>query len=184
MKVIAVVGSASGSGKTRLVCTILREIHGLGAVKISPRDVPPRVDWGPGEPGKDTARFAAAGAAAVARIVAPRTGLEAVWEQARSRLEGLPGVVVEGAGALQLPAERFAIFVAAADTMAQRPWRNEPIASAADWIVRVRVAGMPAWGDCVTSSPCPSKTPLVSVSPEDISWADTSLLDAIRRFLF
>lgn len=72
MKIIAVVGTGSGCGKTTVACRILAEIPRLGAVKISPRDCESHVEWGAGEPGKDTDLYVGHGAIRVARIIGPR----------------------------------------------------------------------------------------------------------------
>lgn len=184
MKVIAVVGSASGSGKTRLACDILRAIPGLGAVKISPREGQPRIEWGAGESGKDTARFAASGAAVVARIVAPRERVREIWDGMCGAFTGLPGVIVEGAGALTCAAERFTIFVAARESLGERSERDERLAAAADCIVVVR----PEKG---ASSEAPQliglrrgTIPVLGVSPSEEVWANEVLLGAVRTFLF
>ncbi len=116
MKIIAVVGTGSGCGKTTLACRVLREIPGLGAVKISPREGASRVEWGAGEPGKDTALYAAHGAVRVARIIGPREAVGSTWELIKDQFEGCRGVVIEGASALNLPEERFVVFVVGEST--------------------------------------------------------------------
>lgn len=126
MKVIAVAGSGSGSGKTTLVCRILSAMPGLGAVKISPREtVTPVVEWGSGSGGaaKDTARYAAAGAVRVARIVAPRELVPRYWEEAAAGMSGCRGVVVEGSRSLEVGKERFGILVAGGREAGERPER-------------------------------------------------------------
>jgi Ni2+-binding GTPase involved in maturation of urease and hydrogenase len=113
VKVIAVIGSGSGSGKTTLVCRLLRSLPGLGAVKISPRDSEPRIEWGPGAGGadKDTARYAACGAGCVARLVGPRDRIRSLWKEAEPRMAACGAVVVEGTGALAIGEARFTILV-------------------------------------------------------------------------
>lgn len=135
MKIIAVVGTGSGCGKTTVACRILREIPGLGAVKISPRDGESRVEWGAGKPGKDTDLFSASGAVKVARIIGPRDTAGQAWELIKGRFEGCPGVVIEGAGALEIPGERFVVFVVADTGEKMRQERNRAIAAVADLIV-------------------------------------------------
>jgi hypothetical protein len=181
--VIAVVGSASGSGKTRLACAVLRAIPGLGAVKISPRAGSPLVEWGPGEPGKDTARFAESGAAVVARIAAPRGSVPAVWDGMRGALEGLPGIVVEGAGALGLPAERFTVFVAAVASLGERAERDERLAAAADCIVMVRPGPAADREDPSVIAQQGGRVGVLRVSMAEEQWELEPLLDAIRGFL-
>lgn len=98
MKIVAVVGTGSGCGKTTVSCRIIREIPGLGAVKISP-----------GDPGKDTDLFVGSGAVPVARIVGPREAAGQAWELIKGRFNGCRGVVVEGTSALEIPGERSVI---------------------------------------------------------------------------
>ena len=183
MKVIAVVGSASGSGKTRLACAILKAIPGLGAVKISPREGPSRVEWGAGAAGKDTACFAASGAMVVARIVAPRERVAEAWAGIRSNLEHLPGVVVEGAGALDVPAERFTVFVVTPESLGERHERDERLAKAADCIVVVEGGGAPSLGSNDIPGRVGKSVPMVSVRQDSENWAEDTLVQAVRSFL-
>jgi len=135
LKIVAIVGSGSDCGKTTVACAILRGIPGVGAVKISPRDEPPRVEWGPGASGKDTSRYAESGAAKVARIVAPRGGATRLWGEVRSGFEGCAGILVEGSGAVDLPGEAFVIFLAGGAPPTDRLERNARLLASADLIV-------------------------------------------------
>lgn len=135
MKIIAIVGTGSGCGKTTVACHILRAIPGLGAVKISPRDGVSRVEWGVGEPGKDTDLYDASGAVKVARIIGPREAVVSTWERIKSEFEGCQGVVVEGASALCIPEERFVVFVIGAAMEKRRDELNRAIADNSDIIV-------------------------------------------------
>jgi len=134
MNIIAVVGTGSGSGKTTVACRLLKALPGLGAVKISPRDAAAGVEWGAGEPGKDTDCYSVAGAARVARIVGPRGAAAGVWAAMEASFRGLPGVVVEGAGSLELPGRKLVVLVVGA-TFRERSERNSKLASIADVIV-------------------------------------------------
>ena len=183
MNVIAVVGSASGSGKTRLACAILKAIPGLGAVKISPREGPPRVEWGAGAAGKDTACFAASGASAVARIVAPRERAAEEWAGIRGNLEHLRGVVVEGASALVIPAERFTVLVVTPESLGERPARDERLGAAADFIVVVQRGGASSPGSDDIAGRLGKSVPVASVSHENENWEVDELLKAVRGFL-
>jgi ABC-type dipeptide/oligopeptide/nickel transport system ATPase component len=111
VKIIAVVGTGSGCGKTTIACRILREIPGLGAVKISPREGASRIEWGAGEPGKDTDLFVRSGAVRVARIIGPREEVGSSWGLMKGEFDGYPGVVFEGASALDLSGDRLVVFV-------------------------------------------------------------------------
>lgn len=138
VKAIVIVGSGSGCGKTTVACRILGAVPGLGAVKVSPRDEPPRVEWGAGAPGKDTDLFAASGAAPVARIVGPRGGVAVAWEKIRGEFEGCRGVLVEGSRGLDVVADRFVVFVVFVGGerwREDRPERNLALAAGADIVV-------------------------------------------------
>lgn len=135
MKIIAIAGTGSGCGKTTVACRIIREIPGLGAVKISPRVGESRIEWGPGEPGKDTDLFVAGGAAPVARIIGPREAVGQAWEQIKGHFDGCRGVVVEGTSALEIPGERFVVFVAGDTTGEAREQRNREIAAVSGLII-------------------------------------------------
>lgn len=183
MKLIAVVGSASGSGKTGVACAILRAIPGLGAVKISPRVGTLRVERGPGLPGKDTARYTESGAVAVARLVAPRENVLNAWEQVRREFEPLRGVVVEGAGALELPGRRFTIFVVAPATLGERPERDARLAAAADCVVVVRSQGGSGGDEHPFVTRRRGRVAVVEVSPEAADWTHPVLVATVRDFL-
>ena len=145
MKIVAVVGTGSGCGKTTVACRILREIPGLGAVKISPREGASRIEWGPGEQGKDTDLFVGNGAVRVARIIGPREAVGGAWRLIEQAFEGCRGVVIEGASALDLPGERFVVFVAGDTRCDQREERDRVLAANSDLIVER--ASSPA-GEC------------------------------------
>jgi hypothetical protein len=183
MKVIAVVGSASGSGKTGVACAILRAVPGLGAVKISPREGPARVERGPGLPGKDTARYAECGAAAVARVVAPRERVREAWGSLARDFERLPAVVVEGAGALELPGRRLTIFVAAPATLGERPERDERLAADADWIVVVRPSDAAIGEEQPLIALRRGRARVLEVSLDEVEWTAPALIEAVRVFL-
>ena len=135
MKIIAVVGTGSGCGKTTVACRILREIPGLGAVKISPREGASRIEWGAGEPGKDTDLFVGSGAVPVARIIGPREAVGSTWDLIKVQFDGCHGVVMEGASALEIPGERFVIFVVGDTGEDPREERNRAIVAISDIII-------------------------------------------------
>jgi hypothetical protein len=132
VKIIAVVGTGSGCGKTTVVCRILRAIPGLGAVKISPREGPNRVEWGRGGRGKDTDLYADSGASCVARIVAPREEVVATWSRIKKSFEKCPGVVVEGSRSVDFPGEHLVIFVVGSDSSDAREDRKERFSRISD----------------------------------------------------
>ncbi|MHB8834158.1 MAG: P-loop NTPase family protein [Candidatus Methylomirabilia bacterium] len=135
MKIVAVVGTGSGCGKTTIVCRILREIPGLGAVKISPREGESRIEWGAGEPGKDTDLYHGSGAAPVAMIIGPREAVGQAWERVKTKFERCRGVVIEGTGALQIPGERCVVFVVGDTKNDQREQRNRELAAISQVII-------------------------------------------------
>jgi hypothetical protein len=135
VKIIAVAGTGSGCGKTTVACQVLRAIPGLGAVKISPREGPSRVEWGAGEPGKDTDLFITNGALRVARIIGPRESVARSWDLIKGQFEGCKGVVVEGASALGIPEERYVVFVVGDTQKKARGDRSRAIEVKSDVIV-------------------------------------------------
>jgi len=135
VKIIAVVGTGSGCGKTTVACRILRAFPGLGAVKISPREGVSRVEWGAGEPGKDTALYLRSGAFRVARIIGPRERLGVAWDSISEAFQLCPGVVIEGAGALEFPGERLVIFVIGDSSEASRESQHRKLSSVADVVI-------------------------------------------------
>ena len=135
MKIIVIVGSGSGCGKTTIAGRVLRAIPGLGAAKISPREGPTRIEWGPGTPGKDTDLYAASGAAPVARIIGPRDRVLETWQGMSEAFAGCRGVVIEGTPGLDLPGDRYLVFVGADGWREKRPGRNAELALRADVII-------------------------------------------------
>ena len=124
MKIVVVAGTGSGCGKTTVVCRLLQAIPNLGAVKISPREGESRIEWGVGEPGKDTDLYLAHGAVRAARIIGPRVGVVPAWDLIKGKFDGLRGVVIEGACALDIPGEKFSVFVVGATVEEERAERN------------------------------------------------------------
>jgi hypothetical protein len=137
VKIIAVVGSESGSGKTTVACRIFRAIPGLGAVKISPREGEARAEWGAGTADKDTGGYAASGAAVIARIIGPRNSVAVTWGKIRENFRACRAVVMEGRGAIDLPGEKFVIFTVGPG-MSERPDRTSLIAARSDMIIVMR----------------------------------------------
>jgi len=137
VKLVAVVGSGSGCGKTTVICRILRGIPGLGAVKLSPREGESRVEWGPGEPGKDTDLFARSGAARVARIVGPRESATQTWEEIKAEFGDCRGGLIEGTRAVDFPEAKCILFVAGRQSLAARDERNRVLMTISDVIVEL-----------------------------------------------
>lgn len=136
MRVVTVSGTASEVGKTSLVCELLARLPGWGAIKVTRghyrscgRDPEtccvshlladePRVFREPEDlevPGKDTARYVEAGAAAV-RWVVCRRGQEAEGvARAMVELADRPGVIVEGNTVVPACRPDLALLVAPPD---------------------------------------------------------------------
>jgi hypothetical protein len=122
VKVICVGGLSSGCGKTSVVCMLLTAFPGWAAIKVTPSradEVCPRgrdceacqppegrfevtIDEQTPLPGKDTARFAEAGASHVVFVRGlPECLPEALWS-AFDLLAGVPGVIVESTTAVPI----------------------------------------------------------------------------------
>ncbi len=116
--ILSVIAPHSGSGKTSFVTHLVRQIPGLGCLKISPAH-----DWpdeesvagrttGPGfflegaadlnRPGKDTALYLTAGAAQVERLRHRGNGLAAGLNVALERFPRARPIVVESSSAAPL----------------------------------------------------------------------------------
>ena len=132
--IIAVSGLSSNTGKTTLMCDLLRRLPGWEAIKLTRghyrscgkdpqgccvsdliRDEP-LIRTGRAanyEAGKDTGRFWDAGAANVHWVIAGEDQVEAGIKQALSRVKSV-GVIVEGNSFLDFVASDFAITCARA----------------------------------------------------------------------
>ena len=139
--IIAVGGFNSNSGKTTLVCELLRALRGWEALKMTRghyrscgRDPhaccvahllgeEPVVRSGRAEtyaPGKDTGRYWDAGASEVHWAVVTDAQVEAGFRAALSRVKA-PGVVVEGNSFLRSFEADFTVLVARPDVLQIKP---------------------------------------------------------------
>lgn len=139
--IVAVGGFASNSGKTTLVCELLRALPGWEAIKmtrghyrscgrepaaccVSPLlGDAPRVLSGRGEtytPGKDTGRYWDAGAAGVHWVVSTGPQVREGFAAALARVRA-GGVVVEGNSFLEDAEADFTIMVARPDALKIKP---------------------------------------------------------------
>ena len=116
--ILSVIGPHSGCGKTLLVLHLLRQVGGLGCLKISPAHDWPDQSAGIGDaaardyyledrvrlnrPGKDTALYLAAGAAVVTRLRHRAQGLVAGLDEALHRYPPNMPIVVESSSAVRL----------------------------------------------------------------------------------
>lgn len=133
--IISISGFSSNSGKTTLLCELLRGLPGWEAIKLTrghyrscgkdPQaccvshllsDAP--VIYSGQEqtdmPGKDTGRYWEAGAANVHWVIATENQVEAGIKQALSRV-ATPGVLIEGNSFLKFIEAKFAILVTRAE---------------------------------------------------------------------
>jgi molybdopterin-guanine dinucleotide biosynthesis protein len=150
--IVAVGGFNSNSGKTTLVCELLRALPGWAALKMTRghyrscgRDPhaccvssllgdEPVVRSGRAEtyaPGKDTGRYWDAGAAEVHWAVVTDGQVERGFRSALGRVSA-PGVVVEGNSFLRFVEADYAVLVARPDVLKIKPSarRALPVASA------------------------------------------------------
>jgi molybdopterin-guanine dinucleotide biosynthesis protein len=139
--IIAVGGFNSNTGKTTLVCELLRALPGWEALKMTrghyrscgkdPRACcvshllgdEPVVRSGRAEtyaPGKDTGRYWDAGASDVHWCVVTEGQVEAGFRAALARVKA-PGVVVEGNSFMRFAEADFAVLVARADVLKIKP---------------------------------------------------------------
>jgi hypothetical protein len=135
VNLVSISGACSRSGKTAAAVSLLGAVPpGRGAaVKFTttedvfercPRgtaclvcdiDVPFRIVEDPailGEPGTDTARLAAAGAARVVWAIARESAVEAAWAAVGPRVAGADVVVMEGSTIVSVARPRRQVFVA------------------------------------------------------------------------
>ncbi|MHC4611770.1 MAG: hypothetical protein ACYS7M_15640 [Planctomycetota bacterium] len=126
--VLSVIAPHSGSGKTLFVTHLVRQIRGLGCLKISPGYEWPE-EKSPGDetsgqdffleadrhlnrPGKDTALYLAAGAARVERLRHRGNSLAAGLNAALERFPATMPVVVESSSAVLLLRPAAVVLVA------------------------------------------------------------------------
>jgi molybdopterin-guanine dinucleotide biosynthesis protein len=149
--IIAVGGFNSNTGKTTLVCELLRALPGWEAVKMTrghyrscgkdPRAccVGPLlgeeavVRTGRAEtyaPGKDTGRYWDAGASEVHWAIVTEGQVEAGFRAALARVKS-PGVIVEGNSFLRFAEADFAVLVARADVLKIKPTARRALPKAA-----------------------------------------------------
>jgi molybdopterin-guanine dinucleotide biosynthesis protein len=139
--IVAVGGFNSNSGKTTLVCELLRALPGWAALKMTRghyrscgRDPQaccvspllgdePVIRSGRAEtyaPGKDTGRYWDAGAAEVHWAVVTDGQVEQGFRSALERVEA-PGVIVEGNSFLRFVEADYAVLVARPDVLKIKP---------------------------------------------------------------
>ncbi len=154
MRLICVGGMSSGCGKTSLVCLLLRALPGWAAMKVVPSRMghvcPHGRDCDACEPpegafevaideeireraGKDTARFAEAGASHVALVRALPECLPAALDSAMERFSGVPGVVIESTTAM--PAVEGPRIIVARNGLAETKHSARIALGSADLIV-------------------------------------------------
>jgi molybdopterin-guanine dinucleotide biosynthesis protein len=157
MRVLGVGGCCSGVGKTTLICRLLEVFSGWGALKVSPAHRDPasrsgaslidhglegtyRIDTDPGEPGSDTGRFRAAGAARVAWLRSTPERLGFALDEALAGFTGMPGVVVEGNAPARERPPALLLMVARVGQREVKP-SARALVDRTDWVVLNRVRG-------------------------------------------
>ena len=132
MALLSVSGACSRAGKTALAVSLLRDFPEAAAVKFTttedvfercPRgtpcvvcdiDVPFRIvtdEATLGQPGTDTARLGATGAAPVVWAIARAAAVTAAWEAVRRRVAARPVVVMEGSTITRVARPDLNLFV-------------------------------------------------------------------------
>ena len=151
--VLSVISPHSGCGKSLLVAHLLRQLGGLGCLKISPiHELPGGVpdseeDWGgdyyleePNRlrcPGKDTAVYLAAGAVRVERVRHRKQGLAAGLEAALKRFPvGMP-IVVESSSAIPMLAPAAVVLVVRPPLREMKPSTRRILPSVTDLLMNV-----------------------------------------------
>lgn len=152
MRIVVVGGCSEGVGKTQLISRLIEVLPGWGVLKTSPghpepTGSTPEAVHGLGgafdvltdlaalsRPGKDTARYLAAGASRVAWLRARPEHLARGVQEAVGRFADLPGLLVEGNSvAAFLAAHRLAVVARAA--MSEVKPSALPLLARADWLV-------------------------------------------------
>lgn len=111
--IILVGGAHAESGKTTVICSLLKRLRGWGALKVSPVALYTSITDDPNilsKPGSDTARYIEAGAAGVVLLRTPREDLGEAFPVALGKLEGFHGVIIEGNSAIELCQPNIVIF--------------------------------------------------------------------------
>lgn len=121
---VGIGASNSGAGKTTLACAILRRYTRKrtgaagtprwGAIKYTGSSAIPAVVTARRtleEPGKDTARLLASGAAGVVWVRSSRAGLPSVLPGALKKLSSCEVIVVEGNGAIEFLKPDIVLFI-------------------------------------------------------------------------
>lgn len=113
-KIISVTGAHSGVGKTTVCSLLLQNLHGFGAIKFTKTPLFTSVTDADGillEKNKDTAMLSESGAAKVVWIQSPVKGLERALHIALTKMDGLPGVVIEGNSPVDFITPDLILFV-------------------------------------------------------------------------
>ena len=111
--IISICGAHAESGKTTVLCALLKSLHGWGALKVSPVALYTSITDDPNilsRPGSDTALYFEAGAAGVVFLRARREDVPEDFPVAFQRLTGFHGVLIEGNSAIELCSPDIVIF--------------------------------------------------------------------------
>ena len=111
---LGIGGSRSGAGKTTVVCEILRNLSGWGAIKYTKTSLYGSITDDIkvlSEKGKDTKRFLDSGAGKVLWVRAPFHELPEILPMAVKMFSSFTGVVIEGNSAIDILRPDIVIFV-------------------------------------------------------------------------
>ncbi|MFH1111291.1 MAG: hypothetical protein V1790_19160 [Planctomycetota bacterium] len=151
--ILSVIGPHSGCGKSLFVLHLLRHIHGLGCLKISPT-----YEW-PGSihefkegagpdfqfedraclscAGKDTAAYLAAGAAHVERLRHRANGLAAGLGVALDRFRPQMPIVVESSSAVPLLRPAVVVLIVRPPLREMKPATHDVLSMVTDLLMNV-----------------------------------------------
>ena len=111
--IIGIGGGHSNSGKTTLVCAILKEFPGWSAIKCGSDSMYTSVIDDPeilSEPGTDTSAYLEAGASSAVLVKASAHEMAEALDIALQNLDPCPGVVIEGNSAIEVLKPDIVIF--------------------------------------------------------------------------
>ena len=157
---LSVIGPHSGCGKSTFVLHLVRQIPGVGCLKVSPKhdaDTPFPAQEQSGNidyylesderlrrSERDTGRYLSAGAAQVERLRHRRAGLAAGLEAALRRYPPRMPVIVESSSALRFFAPRAVILVVRPPLLEMKPATADVLGRVTDLLVNLSADGVDA----------------------------------------
>jgi hypothetical protein len=133
---VGVAGAHSGTGKTYLICRLLKELPHWGAIKYSPSNLYSSITDDSAvllEEGKDTARYLNSGAEKVLWIQSAPQDLPDAVSTALEMSSFLQGIFIEGNGAVEVITPDLLIFLCQLDKEAKES--SEKLLASADIVI-------------------------------------------------